>query len=54
MKFTLFAMAAAVLLSSSLPARPAPEEKKTMSVKKITPVLFAAEIEPCVKFWVRT
>jgi uncharacterized glyoxalase superfamily protein PhnB len=23
-----------------------------MSVKKITPVLFAAEIEPCVKFWV--
>jgi uncharacterized glyoxalase superfamily protein PhnB len=23
-----------------------------MSVKKITPVLFAAEIEPCLKFWV--
>ena len=23
-----------------------------MIVKKITPVLFAAEIEPCVKFWV--
>ena len=23
-----------------------------MSVKKITPVLFAEEIEPCVKFWV--
>jgi uncharacterized glyoxalase superfamily protein PhnB len=23
-----------------------------MSVKKITPVLFAADIEPCVKFWV--
>ena len=23
-----------------------------MSVKKITPILFAAEIEPCVKFWV--
>ncbi|MGH9773514.1 MAG: VOC family protein [Candidatus Acidiferrales bacterium] len=23
-----------------------------MTVKKITPVLFAAELEPCVKFWV--
>ena len=23
-----------------------------MAVKKITPVLFAEEIEPCVKFWV--
>jgi len=23
-----------------------------MNVKKITPVLFAQEIEPCVKFWV--
>jgi uncharacterized glyoxalase superfamily protein PhnB len=23
-----------------------------MSAKKITPVLFAAEIEPCVQFWV--
>jgi len=23
-----------------------------MSVKKITPVLFAEEVEPCVKFWV--
>jgi uncharacterized glyoxalase superfamily protein PhnB len=23
-----------------------------MTVKKITPVLFAEEIEPCVKFWV--
>jgi uncharacterized glyoxalase superfamily protein PhnB len=45
-------MAALALVSSSLPGRPAPEEKKTMTVTKITPVLFAAEIEPCVKFWV--
>jgi|HubBroStandDraft_4_1064222.scaffolds.fasta_scaffold67941_4 uncharacterized glyoxalase superfamily protein PhnB len=52
MKITLFAMAAAALLSSAIPGRPAPKEKKTMSVRKITPVLFAAEIEPCVKFWV--
>ncbi len=51
MKITLFAMAAVALLLSAFPERPAPEEKK-MSVKKITPVLFAAEIEPCVKFWV--
>jgi uncharacterized glyoxalase superfamily protein PhnB len=29
----------------------AQEKEKTMSVKKITPILFAAEIEPCLKFW---
>ena len=52
MKLTLFAMAAAAFLMSAIPGRPAPEDKKPMSVKKITPVLFAAEIEPCVKFWV--
>jgi uncharacterized glyoxalase superfamily protein PhnB len=28
------------------------EKGKTMTVKKITPVLFAAEIEPCIQFWV--
>jgi len=28
-----------------------PEKGTTMSVKKITPVLFAQEIEPCVAFW---
>jgi uncharacterized glyoxalase superfamily protein PhnB len=28
------------------------EEAEAMSVKKMTPILFAAEIEPCVKFWV--
>src|SRR5713101_1275078 len=27
------------------------EIKKTMNVKRITPVLFVAEIEPCAKFW---
>ena len=52
MRFNIFAMAVLMLVSSSLPGRPAPEEKKTMTVKKITPVLFASEIEPCVKFWV--
>jgi hypothetical protein len=28
MRFTIFAVAAAALLSSALPGRPAPEEKK--------------------------
>ena len=30
----------------------AEEKTKPMLVKKITPVLFAEEVEPCVKFWV--
>lgn len=28
------------------------DERKTMNVKKITPVLFVQDVEPCVKFWV--
>jgi uncharacterized glyoxalase superfamily protein PhnB len=27
-------------------------EHKTMTVKKLTPVLFVEDVEPCVKFWV--
>jgi uncharacterized glyoxalase superfamily protein PhnB len=30
----------------------AEENTKPMLVKKITPVLFVEEVEPCVKFWV--
>jgi uncharacterized glyoxalase superfamily protein PhnB len=30
----------------------AEEKGKVMTVRKITPVLFAEEIEPCLKFWV--
>jgi uncharacterized glyoxalase superfamily protein PhnB len=30
----------------------AEEKGKLMTVKKITPILFAEEIEPCLKFWV--
>jgi len=30
----------------------AQEKGKVMTVKKITPVLFAEEIEPCLNFWV--
>jgi uncharacterized glyoxalase superfamily protein PhnB len=29
----------------------AEEKGKTMTVNKITPILFAEEIEPCLKFW---
>ena len=36
-------------MSSSILA--VPEKGTTMSVKKITPVLFAEEIEPCLAFW---
>ncbi|HLJ28473.1 MAG TPA: VOC family protein [Candidatus Angelobacter sp.] len=28
------------------------KEIKTMNVKRITPVLYVKEVEPCVKFWV--
>lgn len=28
------------------------EEMKTVNVKRITPVLYVKEVEPCVKFWV--
>lgn len=51
MRFTILALAAAAVLSSAPLGKPAPQEKN-MSVNKITPVLFAAEIEPCIQFWV--
>src|SRR5262249_55769765 len=31
---------------------PHPQERKTMNVKRITPVLFVKEIEPVLPFWV--
>jgi len=52
MRNTIPALAALALLAIATTGRPKPQEKKAMNVKKITPVLFAAEIEPCVKFWV--
>jgi uncharacterized glyoxalase superfamily protein PhnB len=52
MRTTILALAVLALLAIATSVRPRPQEKKAMSVKKITPVLFAAEIEPCVKFWV--
>lgn len=43
-----------VVLFSALPTTTskAEEKSKTMNVKKITPVLFVENIEPCAKFWV--
>lgn len=43
-----------VVLLSVLPMTSSKAEgrNKTMNVKKVTPVLFAESIEPCVKFWV--
>jgi uncharacterized glyoxalase superfamily protein PhnB len=42
---------AIVLTFVSMHANP-PQEKKTMNVKRITPVLLVKEIEPLVPFWV--
>lgn len=53
MRIAVFALAIAVLLSALPMTTPKAEEKSaTMNVKKITPVLFVENIEPCVKFWV--
>ena len=43
-----------ILLLSTLPltTSKAEEKSKPMHVKKITPVLFVQDVEPCVKFWV--
>ncbi len=43
-----------VLLASVLLASTGAQEKeRSMSVKKLTPVLLVEEVEPCVKFWER-
>jgi uncharacterized glyoxalase superfamily protein PhnB len=33
-------------------AQPTKEETRTVNVKRITPVLYVKEVEPCVNFWV--
>ena len=40
-------------ISSMLCAQSKSEEKKTVNVKKITPVLYVNEVEPSVDFWVK-
>jgi uncharacterized glyoxalase superfamily protein PhnB len=50
-KLLLAAVFAVALSFASMHANP-PQEKKTMNVKRITPVLLVKEIEPLVPFWV--
>jgi uncharacterized glyoxalase superfamily protein PhnB len=53
MRTTPFMLITATLLAIlPLTMSKAEEKTKPMLVKKITPVLFAEEVEPCVKFWV--
>src|SRR5579864_2990547 len=52
MRIASFVLAFAALFSAVARARFHEEEKHMMNVKKITPVLFVQDVEPCVKFWV--
>ncbi|MBZ5679526.1 MAG: VOC family protein [Acidobacteriia bacterium] len=53
MRIATFVLLTLVLLAALPWGRPKAEEKtKTMNVKRITPVLFVEDVEPCVKFWV--
>jgi uncharacterized glyoxalase superfamily protein PhnB len=47
--FTLLVLT--LFVSAPLGQLNAEEKGKPMTVKKITPILFAAEIEPCLMFW---
>lgn len=53
MRIAAFALTLALLLAISPAAKPKAQEKTTtMNVKRITPILFVEEVEPCLKFWV--
>jgi uncharacterized glyoxalase superfamily protein PhnB len=53
MRIPTFVLLALALLTILPEGRPKAEERaKTMTVKKLTPVLFVEDVEPCVKFWV--
>jgi uncharacterized glyoxalase superfamily protein PhnB len=52
MRAATFVLAFAILLSALPSAKIKAEERNNMHVKKITPVLFVQDVEPCVKFWV--
>lgn len=45
-------LAVGVLLCTSPWTTSKAEERTPMNVKRITPVLFVQDVEPCVKFWV--
>src|SRR5258708_25404695 len=48
--FAVFALTGLALGQNN--AQHKPEEIKSMNVKRITPVLYVKEIEPCLSFWV--
>jgi hypothetical protein len=53
MRSTTFTLLLLTLFVSAPLGQPKAEERgKLMIVKKLTPVLFAEQIEPCLKFWV--
>jgi uncharacterized glyoxalase superfamily protein PhnB len=43
---------AALVVASSCVAQTKSQEKKQMKMERVTPILFAENVEPCVKFWV--
>jgi uncharacterized glyoxalase superfamily protein PhnB len=51
MRIAAFTLALTLFVSAPLAQLNAEEKGKVMKVKKITPILFAEEIEPCLKFW---
>jgi uncharacterized glyoxalase superfamily protein PhnB len=52
MRIATFLMTFAVLLAALPMSTSNAEEQKLMNVKRITPVMFVQDVEPCVKFWV--
>lgn len=53
MRIAAFVLTFGLLFAISPSARPKAQEKtNNMNVKKITPILFVPEVEPCVKFWI--
>jgi uncharacterized glyoxalase superfamily protein PhnB len=53
MRIATFVVFTLVLLTIAPLGRSKAEERtKIMTVKRITPILFVEEVEPCVKFWV--
>lgn len=53
MRIATFLLLMLALLTVLPSERPKAEERtKTMNVKRITPILFVEDVEPCVKFWI--
>jgi uncharacterized glyoxalase superfamily protein PhnB len=53
MRIATLVLTFAVLAVTFPLAKPKAQEKaNTMNVKRVTPVMFVEDVEPCVKFWV--